>query len=97
VENLKLWLPLIYVVIAIATWLNFVRLPPDGLASVGLWIVVFPVLILDLVLRPSGKPGTSIFLPDGHGYYLNHAIFFSVSVVLIAVCLFGLGAMLDRR
>ena len=96
-ENLRFWLPLIYLIIALVTWLNFIRLPPDGLASLGLWLVVFPVLILDLIFRPSDKAGSSIFLPDGYGYYLNHAIFYSVSVALIAVGLFAIGCLIDRR
>ena len=96
-ENLKLWLPLIYLLIALATWINFVRLPPDGLASLGLWLVVFPVMLLDLALRPSHQPGTSIFLPDGFGYYVDHAIFFWISVAIIALVLFALGYLIDRR
>lgn len=96
-RNLKLWLPLIYLAIALVTWIDFVRLPPDGLASVGLWLVVFPVMLLEMVLPISGKPGSSIFLPDRYGYYVNHAIFFSISVAVIALGLFALGSVLDRR
>ena len=95
--NLKLWLPLIYLAIALIAWIDFRRLPPDGLASVGLWIVVSPVMLLEMILPSSGKSGSSIFLPDRYGYYVNHAIFFSISVALIALGLFVLGSLLDRR
>ena len=95
--NLKLWLPMIYLIIALIAWIDFVRMPPDGLASVGLWFVVFPVMILEMLLPASGKSGSSIFLPDRYGYYANPAIFFSISVALIALGLFALGSILDRR
>jgi hypothetical protein len=96
-RRFSFWLPLTYCVIALGAWLDFARLPPDGLASLGLWLVVFPVAALDIALRPSDDPGGSIFMPDGHGYYGNHAIFFSVSVALIAVILCVVGAAIDRR
>ena len=58
-------LPGLYILFAIGAWVDFARLPPDGLASLGLWLVVFPVAILDLALRSSADPGASIFIPDG--------------------------------
>lgn len=96
-RGLKLWLPLIYCLIALAAWVDFARLPPDGLASLGLWLVVFPIAAMDIFLRPADKPGSSIFLPDGYGYYGDHAIFFTISVALIAAVLFVIGALIDRR
>lgn len=44
-------LPAVYLVIAAGAWLNFMHLPSDGLASVGLMPVVLPVTLLDLALR----------------------------------------------
>lgn len=96
-RGLKLWLPLIYCGIALVAWIDFARLPPDGLANLGLWLTVFPIAALDILLRPADKPGSSVFMPDGYGYYGDHAIFFAVSVALIAAVLYGLGTVLDRR
>jgi hypothetical protein len=96
-RRLRLWLPLIYCLIALGAWVDFARLPPDGLASLGLWLVVFPIAVLDILLRPAESPGSSIFIPEGHGYYGDHAIFFAVSVALIAAILYAIGALLDRR
>jgi hypothetical protein len=96
-RRLRLWLPLIYCLVALGAWIDFARLPPDGLASLGLWLVVFPVAALDLLFRSADRPGSSIFMPDGHGYYGDHAIFFSISVALIAAVLYAVGAVLDRR
>ena len=95
-RGFKLWLPLIYCLIALGAWLDFARLPPDGLANLGLWLTVFPIAVLDIVLRPADKPGSSIFMPEGHGYYGDHAIFFTISVAMIAAVLFGIGALIDR-
>jgi hypothetical protein len=36
-------------------------------------------------------------MPDGHGYYGNHAIFFTASVFIIALLLYALGAAMDRQ
>src|ERR671916_629149 len=44
-------LPAIYCTIAALAWIDFARLPPDGLANVGLMLVVLPVTVLDLTLR----------------------------------------------
>ena len=95
--KLRLWLPGIYAVIALGAWLDFARLPPDGLASLGLMLVVLPVTLLDLSLRSSSTPGSSVLIPDGHGYYADHAIFFGTSVAAIALVLFLLGAAIDRK
>ena len=46
-------LPAGYGVIAALAWIDFIRLPPDGLANLGLMLVVLPVTALDLLLRPS--------------------------------------------
>jgi len=97
VRRFQLILPILYCVVALGAWLDFARLPPDGLASLGLWLVVFPIMLLDLALRPSSAPQKSVFMPDGHGYYGNHAIFFSISVLVIAILLYALGTAIDRN
>jgi hypothetical protein len=96
-KRLRMILPIVYCVIAVGAWVDFARLPPDGLASLGLWLVVFPIALLDIALRPSNAPGSSVFMPDGHGYYGNHAIFFTASVFIIALLLYALGAAMDRQ
>lgn len=96
-RRLRLWLPLIYCGIALGSWVDFARLPPGGLSNLGLWLTVFPVAALDILLRPADKPGSSIFMPDGYGYYGDHAIFFTISAAIIAAILFVIGALIDRR
>ena len=95
--KLRFILPGVYSAIAGLAWWDFSRLPPDGLANLGLMAVVFPVSVLDVVLRPSSAPGTSMFMPSGLGYYAGHAVFFATSVAIIATGLGWLGAWLDRR
>ena len=46
-------LPVAYCAVAFVAWLNFMLLPPDGLANLGLMLVVFPVTLIDLALRPT--------------------------------------------
>ena len=95
--RLKKVLPLVYCAIALVAWLDFSRLPPDGLANVGLMLVVLPVTLLDLALRPSDAPGSSVLIPDGYGYYADHAMFFGPSVIVIALGLWWLGSYFDGR
>jgi hypothetical protein len=86
-----------YCAVAAIAWLDFWQLPPDGLANVGLMLVVLPAALLDVALRSSSEPGSSVLMPDTFGYYGNHAIFFGLSVALIAAALFWLGSLIDRR
>lgn len=95
--KLKYILPGAYCAIALLVWLDFSRLPPDGLASVGLMVVVLPATLLDLALRPPEAPGTFVLMPDALGYYGDYAVFFGGSVLTIAACLWWLGSSLDRR
>jgi hypothetical protein len=95
--RLRFILPSLYFLFAIGAWIDFARLPRDGLANLGLMLVVFPVTLLDLYLRPSGASGSSVFIPNSYGYYYDHAVFFGISVSLIAGALFLLGRLIDRR
>ena len=95
--KLRKVLPGVYCTIAALAWLDFSRLPPDGLANVGLMLVVFPVTLLDLALRPSSAPGSFVLMPDSLGYYADHAVFFGCSVLAIAALLWWIGYLLDRR
>jgi hypothetical protein len=90
-------LPGIYCSIAALAWIDFARLPPDGLANVGLMLVVLPVTLLDLALRGLLGLARSPFLPSQLGYYAAHAVFFAGSVTVIALALFLLGRWIDRR
>jgi hypothetical protein len=93
----KLVLPALYIAVALLAWLDFARLPPDGLANLGLMLVVMPITALDIALRPANSPGHSILMPDRFGYYGNHAVFFAVSVLVIATLLWIVGAAIDRH
>ncbi len=95
--KLKKVLPIGYCAIALLAWLDFARLPPDGLANVALMLVVLPLTVIDLLLRPSAAQGASVLMPSSFGYYLDHAIFYGVSVLVIAVSLCWFGSWLDRR
>src|SRR3954469_8240270 len=90
----KMALPALYMVIALGAWLDFARLPPDGLANLGLMLVVLPVSALDLALRPAHDPGHSILMPDRFGYYGDHAVFFAASVLAMAVLLWIVGVVI---
>ena len=95
--RLRIALPALYLSVAILAWVNFWQLPPDGLANVGLMLVVLPVTALDLILRSPEAPGSSVLMPDSFGYYGDHALFFGISVAVIAAFLWWVGAVLDRR
>lgn len=89
-------LPATYCAVALLAWLDFARLPPDGLANVGLMLVVWPVALFDLALRPADAPGSFVLMPTGLGYYGNHAAFYFPSVICIATALWLLGSYADR-
>ena len=95
--KLKIVLPAAYCAVALLAWIDFARLPPDGLANLGLMLVVFPITLLDLALRPADAPGSSVLMPDSLGYYADHAVFFGCSVLVIAAALWWLGRYLDRK
>jgi hypothetical protein len=86
-----------YCAVAALAWADFSRLPPDGLANLGLMLVVLPATLLDLALRSPDAPGSFVLMPDAFGYYGNHAVFFGASVVTIAAGLWWLGRWFDRR
>ncbi|MFL6725783.1 MAG: hypothetical protein ACJ8FS_04615 [Sphingomicrobium sp.] len=95
--KVRVVLPGIYLLVAFCVWLDFMGLSADGFANLGLMLVVLPITLLDLVLRSSKHPADSIFVPDRWGYYLDLSVFFWISVAIIAVALFLLGRLIDRR
>ena len=94
--RLRWILPAAYAVAALLGWIDFVRTPPDGLANLGLMVIVAPIALLDLALRPAFGATESLFIPSHLGYYSAHAVFFGCSVLVLAVALFFLGWAMDR-
>ena len=95
--KLRFAFPAVYAAVALLAWINFSQLPPDGLANVGLMLVVLPITLLDLVLRPKDSPSSSVLMPDSFGYYGDHAVYFGTSVLIIGILLSWLGSWVDRR
>jgi hypothetical protein len=93
----RLALPLVYLAFAAWIWFDFARTNPDGLANIGLMFAVLPITVLGLVLGWAVGESSFVLLPDGFGYYGNHALFYVPSVLLIAVALWYLGRRIDRR
>ena len=92
----KIVLPAVYLALALYAWMDFTRTNHDGLANVGLMLVVFPVTVLGLILGWAVGETSFVLLPDGFGYYGDHAIFYAPSVLLIAVVFWYLGRRIDR-
>jgi hypothetical protein len=95
--RLKLVLPGLYLGWALYVWIDFIRLPPDGLANLGLMLVTLPVTIAGLLLTWLLGATSFVLLPDGLGYYATHAAYYWPSVGLIAAALYWLCAILSRR
>ncbi len=93
----KYALPALYLALALYAWIDFTRLPPDGLANLGLGLVTLPITVLGLLLTSAlGKTGF-VLLPSGLGYYIAHAVYFWPSALLITALLYGIGSYLSRR
>lgn len=78
-RKLKFIIPGIYLLIGIVVWIDFSRLPPDGLANVGIALYTLPAFLLARLLTERDFP-----FFEGN-YYTAHAIYFSISVLLLAV------------
>ena len=95
--RMRFWLPGIYLALAVYVWIDFWRTNPDGLANVGLVVVVLPITLTELLVGwVFGESGFTL-MPDGFGYYGNHALFYVPSVFLVSGILWQLGAVIDRR
>lgn len=86
----------LYVGLAVYVWIDFVRLPPDGLANLGLMIVTLPVTIVGLLLTwATGRTGF-VLQPDRFGYHVNHALYYWPSVFLTAAALYWISGRIQR-
>ena len=89
-------LPALYIAFAIYAWVDFANTNHDGLANIGLFLVTFPVTVLDLLLGAVlGR--TSVLMPQGHGYLTDHALYYVPAVAVTASLLWLLGRAIDRR
>lgn len=91
----QLWLPAPYCLIALFAWMDFVKRPPDGLANLGLVLIVFPYTMLDDALGSWLNVRESVLMPSGHGYIRDHAIFFGGGVLFVTLLLFLAGTIID--
>jgi hypothetical protein len=94
--RLRYWLPLAYALLAAFTFWEFVHTNPDGLANVGLVVMVLPVTLVGLLIKwLFGIPEFPL-IPDWFGYYWDHAVFFIPSALLITTLLWRFGLAIDR-
>ena len=94
--RLRYWFPLAYGLLAAFIWWEFVHTNPDGLANVGLVIVVLPVTLLGLLIGWLIGMQEFLLIPDRFGYYWDHAVFFVPSALLVAALLWRFGLTVDR-
>jgi hypothetical protein len=94
--RLRYWLPLAYALLAALTFWEFLNTNPDGLANVGLVIMVLPVTLLGLLLGWLIGAHEFLLIPDRFGYYWDHAAFFIPSAVLVAALFWRFGLAIDR-
>jgi hypothetical protein len=92
----KFILPGVYLAFAAYVWIDFMRLPKDGLANIGLMLVTFPVTVVGLALTELTGGGSFVLLPDGFGYYADHALYYWPSVMVIVVGLYWISVSIRR-
>lgn len=86
----KIIVPALYLLGAVFVWLNFSKLPPDGLANIGIVLYTLPVVLI-------ASLATSRQFPYLHGpYYQAHAVYFSLSVVIMTIVLFFVTAWIEK-
>ncbi|HUP66755.1 MAG TPA: hypothetical protein VM145_00895 [Sphingomicrobium sp.] len=89
------WLPGLYLAFAAYAWVDFARTNHDGLANLGLFLVTFPVTIVDLlVAQMVGQ--TSVLMPEGHGYLGDHALYYVPAALVTAGLWWLVGRKIDR-
>ncbi|GLS36847.1 hypothetical protein GCM10010869_24380 [Mesorhizobium tianshanense] len=92
----RIILPAAYLAPAAGVWIDFVNTNPDGLANLGLMFVVLPITVAGLFIGWLVDQESFVLLPDGLGYFGDHALFYVPSVALIALALWLLGRRIDR-
>ena len=85
-----------YLVIAAFTWISFMRTAPDGLANVGLLLVVFPYTLIGLLMTWFVGASEFVLIPHGAGYLTAHALFYVPGVVLTTTLLWWVMGWLRR-
>ena len=81
-HKIHIVIPAAYLFGAVVVWIDFSRLPPDGLANSGIALYTLPVFLVALKMTRRDFP----FFEGG--YYPSHAIYFALSVLLLAALLF---------
>ncbi len=89
-------LPGVYLAFALYAWMDFMRLPKDGLANIGLMLVTLPVTVVGLILSWALGSTKFVLLPNGFGYYGDHAIYYWPSVLITALLLYRLAVGVRR-
>jgi hypothetical protein len=85
-----------YLGIALFAWIEFLRLPPDGLANVGLFLVTFPVSFLGLVLTEILGASSFALMPTRFGYAWDHAAYYFPAGAVTGGLLYALARTLGR-
>ena len=76
--------PCAYLAFCAYTWIEFLHLPPDGMANFGVLLAVLPVTLLGLLLMVLLHTDGLPFIFDSLGYTWAHGLFFFPSAVLCA-------------
>ena len=90
-------LPGLYLLFAAYIWWDFTRLPPDGLANIGLMFATARVAIVGLLVDVIVGSKRFSLVPTSHGYLTDHAIYYLPAVMVTALLLGWLGRSIDRR
>ena len=92
---LAIWFPGLYLAFAIYAWIDFTHINHDGLANVGLFLVTFPVTMIDLIVS-SSLGNSSVLMPTGHGYLGDHALYYAPAALATASLFWLVGRTIDR-
>jgi hypothetical protein len=92
----RLWLPILYLAFALYMWIDFALAPRDGLANLGLFLATLPVALLGLLLGSVTAGSSFPLLPNGNGYFLDHAIYYVPAVLITALPFYALGRLIDH-
>lgn len=96
-RRLRFILPGLYVLLAVYVWWDFIRLPRDGLANMGLMFITAPVTLVGLILDEVSDSSGFSLMPGGHGYLTNHSLYYVPAVAVTALLFWLLGRKLDCR